>query len=633
MGTLQSKSNTKSKSNSNPKSKSKSKIVEIEPKKQKQNENENDEEIQKDSFKKNPGKFEDLNQEVVKILNAPVFDGFKCEINQQVSPHLGFSHSVSMGSINELPGYSFGTSYFRDHYALIGHLDNTGTLNAKYIHQIKTAIVTTIQALLSQKKDESGILIDLDYYGSDFTFQLKGRSTKVFNISYNQSLTPRLSGGIDLAYYSQMKITSLLFSTRYATEKSVVSTTFSTFPAKYFNASYVQKISNRIGLGTEIIYNLDNGESVMNFGFYYRLRQVKVNGLITSKGKIASVFEEMLHPLASFRLSAEIDYPRDQYLFGYECFITSRLISGKKSKIKISFKNQEKEEHIFIFFIDQNLKEEYSDGEICQVIIQEIIQNEFHESHFKDNSKHILNLKENFLIFCQAIQTFQNNNIFKFDLEMKKKIEQLKQEKEKLEKKKKKKKKKKEVERTKEIEKEITGLQTIVNENIKFGEVVPTLIKKVSIQFQKDQNVCIPFIFLIPFFYIIKFIQDNILKKEVFQNISKISFQPIEKEIQSFILIQKEPHIEDLRNILVDFLFSEKKFEMKLFFLFDFFCQKSKQIEDFQVFSNIKPEEIYHEIQQFLFNHQNIGEFIETTTLLFQTNYYQNGDQLTHLFQ
>ncbi|KAJ5066708.1 hypothetical protein M0811_13388 [Anaeramoeba ignava] len=145
------------------------------------------------------------------------------------------------------------------------------------------------------------------------------------------------------------------------------------------------------------------------------------------------------------------------------------------------------------------------------------------------------------------------------------------------------------------------------NENIKFGEVVPTLIKKFQFNSKK-------------------------IKIKKYSKISQNFFQPIEKEIQSFILIQKEPHIEDLRNILVDFLFSEKKFEMKLFFLFDFFCQKSKQIEDFQVFSNIKPEEIYHEIQQFLFNHQNIGEFIETTTLLFQTNYYQNGDQLTHLF-
>ncbi|KAJ5066710.1 import receptor subunit tom40 [Anaeramoeba ignava] len=102
---------------------------------------------------------------------------------------------------------------------------------------------------------------------------IKRRNRRPCILLTNEEITSRFSSQQD----TQLKISCI--------------NNFSTFPAKYFNASYVQKISNRIGLGTEIIYNLDNGESVMDFGFYYRLRQVKVN--------------------------TEIDYPRDQYLFGY----------------------------------------------------------------------------------------------------------------------------------------------------------------------------------------------------------------------------------------------------------------------------------------------------------------------------
>ncbi|KAJ5074929.1 import receptor subunit tom40 [Anaeramoeba ignava] len=267
----------------------------------------------------NPGKFEQFCKESTQILNVETFDGFRLEVNQQMNQSFGLTHALSMGSLREEPSYTFGANYVQEKYALIGNRKNDGTY-ARYIQQFGRKFLTTLYTQISGKKQEDSqdtFGADLEYYGENFTIQSKLKSNKVFGLSYLQAMTPRLNLGMEFIYYHNMKTSSIIFASRYFTHNFIFTSSFSTFPVKHFSLHYVQKITPRVGLAAEFIYNIENGLSAMSAGYLYSLRQIKVGGQITSNGKISTLVEQMLHPLISFKLSAEIDYISNTYLFGY----------------------------------------------------------------------------------------------------------------------------------------------------------------------------------------------------------------------------------------------------------------------------------------------------------------------------
>ncbi|KAJ5067032.1 import receptor subunit tom40 [Anaeramoeba ignava] len=268
----------------------------------------------------NPGKFEQFCKESTQILNVETFDGFRLEVNQQMNQSFGLTHALSMGSLREEPSYTFGANYVQEKYALIGNRKGDGTVFARYIQQFGRKFLTTIYTQIAGKKQEDSedtLGADLEYYGEDFTIQSKLKPNKAFGLSYLQSITPRFSAGMEFVYYHNMKTSAIIFASRYFTHNFIFTSSFSTFPVKHFSTNYVQKITPRVGLAAEFIYNIENGLSAMNVGYLYSLRQMRVGGQINSNGKISTLLEQMLHPLISFKLSAEIDYISNTYLFGY----------------------------------------------------------------------------------------------------------------------------------------------------------------------------------------------------------------------------------------------------------------------------------------------------------------------------
>eukprot|EP00268_Persea_americana_P033333 TRINITY_DN3300_c0_g1_i2.p1 TRINITY_DN3300_c0_g1~~TRINITY_DN3300_c0_g1_i2.p1 ORF type:complete len:113 (+),score=23.73 TRINITY_DN3300_c0_g1_i2:759-1097(+) len=80
--------------------------------------------------------------------------------------------------------------------------------------------------------------------------------------------------------------------------------------------SYVQKISEKVSLASDLIYNHMTRDITSSFGYDYILRQCRLRGKIDSNGCVAAFLEERLNMGVNFILSAEIDHAKKDYKFG-----------------------------------------------------------------------------------------------------------------------------------------------------------------------------------------------------------------------------------------------------------------------------------------------------------------------------
>jgi len=81
--------------------------------------------------------------------------------------------------------------------------------------------------------------------------------------------------------------------------------------------SYVQKISEKVSLASDFMYNHMSRDVTASFGYDYLLRQCRLRGKIDSNGVVAAYLEERLNMGVNFLLSAEIDHCKKNYKFGF----------------------------------------------------------------------------------------------------------------------------------------------------------------------------------------------------------------------------------------------------------------------------------------------------------------------------
>ena len=81
--------------------------------------------------------------------------------------------------------------------------------------------------------------------------------------------------------------------------------------------SYLQRVNEKVSLASEFMYNLNAREANASFGYDYVLRQCRLRGRVDTDGKIAALLEERVNVGVTFLLSAEVDYPKKDYKFGF----------------------------------------------------------------------------------------------------------------------------------------------------------------------------------------------------------------------------------------------------------------------------------------------------------------------------
>ncbi|KAF5749848.1 mitochondrial import receptor subunit TOM40-1 [Tripterygium wilfordii] len=70
--------------------------------------------------------------------------------------------------------------------------------------------------------------------------------------------------------------------------------------------SYVQKVSEKVSLATDFMYNLPSRDVTASAGYDYILRRSRLRGKIDSTGCVAAYLEERLDMGLNFILSAEL---------------------------------------------------------------------------------------------------------------------------------------------------------------------------------------------------------------------------------------------------------------------------------------------------------------------------------------
>ncbi|GMY06245.1 mitochondrial import receptor subunit TOM40-1 [Fagus crenata] len=81
--------------------------------------------------------------------------------------------------------------------------------------------------------------------------------------------------------------------------------------------SYVQKVSEKVSLASDLMYNYMSRDVTASVGYDLILRQCLLRGKIDSNGCTSTYLEERLHMGLNFILSAEIDHKKKDYKFRF----------------------------------------------------------------------------------------------------------------------------------------------------------------------------------------------------------------------------------------------------------------------------------------------------------------------------
>ena len=102
---------------------------------------------------------------------------------------------------------------------------------------------------------------------------------------------------------------------RHATESAIA--TVQVANTGLLSLTYLQRISEKVSLAADFIWNVNSREATASFGYDYILRQCRLRGRIDTEGKIGAFLEERVNVGVNFVISAELDHAKKDYKFGF----------------------------------------------------------------------------------------------------------------------------------------------------------------------------------------------------------------------------------------------------------------------------------------------------------------------------
>ncbi|XWS68433.1 hypothetical protein CRYUN_Cryun04dG0089300 [Craigia yunnanensis] len=290
-----------------------------------------------------PIPFEELHREALMSLKPETFEGLRFDFTKGLNQKFSLSHSVSMGP-TEIPSqsaetikiptahYEFGANFIDPNLMLIGRVLTDGRLNARVKWDLTDNLTVKANAQLTNEPHMSHGMVNFDYKGKDYRSQFQMGNGALLGASYIQSVTPHLSLGGEIFWAGQHRKSGIGYAARYETDKMVaVGQVAST---GMIALSYVQKVSEKVSLASDFMYNYMTRDVTASIGYDYILRQggsnwtiflvnqfvmfsVSCEGKIDSNGCTAAYLEERLNMGLNFILSAEIDHRKNDYKFGF----------------------------------------------------------------------------------------------------------------------------------------------------------------------------------------------------------------------------------------------------------------------------------------------------------------------------
>ncbi|XP_010943679.1 mitochondrial import receptor subunit TOM40-1 [Elaeis guineensis] len=273
-----------------------------------------------------PVPFEEIQREALMSLKPELFEGLRFDFTKGLNQKFSLSHSVFMGSM-EVPSqssdtikvptshYEFGANFLDPKLMLVGRVLTDGRLNARVKCDLTDNLTLKINAQLTNEPHYSQGMFNFDYKGKDYRSQFQIGNNAFYGANYIQSVSPHLSLGSEVFWLGHQRKSGIGFAARYNTDKMVA--TGQVASTGIVALSYVQKVSEKVSLASDFMYNHMTRDVTSSFGYDYILRQCRLRGKIDSAGCVAAYLEERLNMGINFILSAEIDHRKKDYKFGF----------------------------------------------------------------------------------------------------------------------------------------------------------------------------------------------------------------------------------------------------------------------------------------------------------------------------
>ncbi|PPR98910.1 hypothetical protein GOBAR_AA21753 [Gossypium barbadense] len=267
-----------------------------------------------------PIPFEELQREALMSLKPETFEGLRFDFTKGLNQKFSLSHSVFMGP-TEIPSqsaetikiptahYEFGANFIDPNLMLIGRVLTDGRVNAR----VKWDLTDNLS--LTNEPHMSHGMVNFDYKGKDYRSQFQMGNGALFGASYIQSVTPHLSLAGEVFWAGQHRKSGLGYAARYETDKMVAAGQVAS--TGMVALSYVQKVSEKVSLASDFMYNYMTRDVTASVGYDYILRQCRLRGKIDSNGCTTAYLEERLNMGLNIILSAEIDHSKKDYKFGF----------------------------------------------------------------------------------------------------------------------------------------------------------------------------------------------------------------------------------------------------------------------------------------------------------------------------
>ncbi|CAH9074157.1 unnamed protein product [Cuscuta epithymum] len=273
-----------------------------------------------------PIPYEEIQRESYMSLKPELFEGMRFDFSKVLNQRFSLSHSVFMGP-TEVPSqstetikiptanYEFGANFIDPQLMLFGRLMTDGRLNARLKCDLSENLSLKGNAQLASEQHMSHGMVNFDYKGKDYRAQFQLGSGALLGASYIQSVTPNLSLGGEVFWAGQHRKSGIGYVARYNTDKMVAAGQVASTGT--VSLSYVQKVSEKVSLASDFMYNYLSRDVTASVGYDYILRQCRLRGKIDSNGCISSFLEERLNMGLNFILSAEVDHQKKDYKFGF----------------------------------------------------------------------------------------------------------------------------------------------------------------------------------------------------------------------------------------------------------------------------------------------------------------------------
>lgn len=261
-------------------------------------------------------------------LKPDLFEGFRFDLTKPLNHNFALSHSVFMGNADvptqnpaqvvKAPtgSYEFGANLVTNGGALaLGRVSADGRLTGRVKADLAPWAALKSQFQVAGERGMSQAMFDLDLRGGDWNGQLKYGTSAFYGANYFQSVTPTLALGAEVFHLAEQRRSGAGLAARHATADAVA--TLQAANTGLLSATYLRRVSDKVSLACDFMWNSNSREAAASFGYDYTLRQCRLRGRVDSDGRVAAFLEERLNPGVSFILSAEVDYPRADYRFGF----------------------------------------------------------------------------------------------------------------------------------------------------------------------------------------------------------------------------------------------------------------------------------------------------------------------------